>query len=658
MTRRNLAIFLALVVALQFGWPLATLGTVATLLYMPLWAAMLLVGVSIARSEHHALWPYLLLGAVFTAGGIGVGVGGGDVAFVAMYGAAALFQGALISVLLRRILDRATGDGVVLILAAVCVYLLLGGLFVALYGLAETVSPGSVVDGGADEVGWEQLIYFSYVTLATLGYGDVLPRRGVDPLARDAADRDRDAVPRHRDRPARRAVQRRRHRIDGHDVDGHDVDGHDVDGHDVDGHRLERRRVEHHRFERHRREGLRVSQLLAPVSVHRDRPMGTHVPVGPIELFFDLVYVFIIIQLSHFLLEHLDVEGVAQTLVLFAAVWWAWNYSAWAMNWLDPDSPRVRALLCVLMLLALGMGVSLPYAFADRAALFVGCYLAMQLLRSGYMVLAFRNYDATMQRNYEQLLTWSVLAAVPWVLGVTVDGNARLALWFAAVVIDYLAPRVGFTVPGRGATPMQSWSLRPEHLAERNELVLIISLGETILILGGVLSDLEEPTLGSFAATVLGFGLLVMLWWTYFDRHLPESPGDHSRAAEAGRTAFAYAHAAMVGGAIVVAVAIELVVAHPEGHADVPTALTAFGGPSLFLLGNITARRAQAGEQQTTRWLAMGALVVAGGLVLVLRDRIAPLVALALPVAVLTALAISDHRAVASAATTGTSAHA
>lgn len=187
MTRRSLTAFLALIVLLQFGWPVTAHGTVWSVLYMPLWAVMLLVGVLIARSEHQTLWPYVVLGVVFTVSGVGLVLGAGNrVAAFGMYGAAALFVAGLIGVLLRRILDRSSDDGVVLILAAVCVYLLLGGMFVALYGMAETIAPGSIVDGGnpGAPIGWQRLIYFSYVTLATLGYGDVLP---VSPWTRSLA---------------------------------------------------------------------------------------------------------------------------------------------------------------------------------------------------------------------------------------------------------------------------------------------------------------------------------------------------------------------------------------------------------------------------------------------------------------------------------------
>ncbi|SDK10643.1 low temperature requirement A protein (LtrA) [Actinopolyspora mzabensis] len=87
--------------------------------------------------------------------------------------------------------------------------------------------------------------------------------------------------------------------------------------------------------------------------------------VGAIELLFDLVYVFAIVQVSHALLSHLSWVGVLQAALLFGAVWWARNYSTWAMNWLDPSSGLVRVLNGLLMLAALGMSLGLPHAFAE-----------------------------------------------------------------------------------------------------------------------------------------------------------------------------------------------------------------------------------------------------------------------------------------------------
>lgn len=386
---------------------------------------------------------------------------------------------------------------------------------------------------------------------------------------------------------------------------------------------------------------MSVSQAAVPGSVLRDRREGEHLEIGPIELFFDLVYVLTIIQLSHHLLEHLTWRGALETSVLFLAVWWAWNYSAWAMNWLDPHSSIVRLLLVVLMVGAFGMAVALPHAFDDNAGLFVGGYLLMQLLRSGFMVAAFRGRDATMERNYTHLLIWSVVSALPWVAGALSVGDARLGWWILAVVIDYSAPWTGFFVPGRGSTPMSSWTLRPAHLAERNRLVFIIALGETVIISGSLLTDVEldAPTI---AAALLGFALLVTLWWNYFNPFV--EPADTGDTAAAGRSSFAYAHAAMVAGAIAVAVGIEIVAAHPSEPLEAAYVIVLFAGPMLYLAGNAWFLRNHIERPLTDRLLAVVALAVVGIVCFMMRESMSPLVVLGAVTAVMAGLATTSTR--------------
>src|SRR5262245_56952842 len=123
-----------------------------------------------------------------------------------------------------------------------------------------------------------------------------------------------------------------------------------------------------------------------PASVLRERSGDAPPPVTTMELFFDLVYVFAVTQLSHHLAEHLTLRGAVQTLILFLAVWWAWNYTAWATNWIDPDRRPVRALMIVLMGLSLVMSAAIPEAFGERAAAFAIAYVALQLVRSTFMV--------------------------------------------------------------------------------------------------------------------------------------------------------------------------------------------------------------------------------------------------------------------------------
>src|SRR5919109_668369 len=163
---------------------------------------------------------------------------------------------------------------------------------------------------------------------------------------------------------------------------------------------------------------------LMPSPVLRERTPDAAPPVTSVELFFDLVYVFAVTQLSQHLLHDLTLRGALETLVLFLAVWWAWNYTAWATNWIDPERPAVRVLMLVLMLISLVMSAKIPRAFEDEAVGFASAYVAIQVVRSGFMVYALRGRQ--MAQNYAQLLAWSCLAGAVWIAGAFLEAYARL----------------------------------------------------------------------------------------------------------------------------------------------------------------------------------------------------------------------------------------
>ncbi len=329
------------------------------------------------------------------------------------------------------------------------------------------------------------------------------------------------------------------------------------------------------------------------------------------ELFFDLVYVFSIIQLSHFLLYHLSWLGAIQAATLFAAVWWAWNYTAWATNWIDPDHPAGRLLLVALMACAFAMAVAIPTAFSTGATLFVGAYVTMALVRGIYMALVFRGQR--MGQNYAQLSVWSGVSALFWIAGALLP-DLRTLLWIVGVVVDYAAPYIGFWLPGKGATPMDTWTLSGLHLLERNQQVFIIALGESILLLGGTLIG---TTLGAgyLGAAALGFAIIVAMWWLYFVRttekgeHAFAHGEDHTRLA---RASLAYSHGIMVAGAIVVAVGIEMIIAHPFDAVHIPTVLVATAGPALYLLGSVLFERSVSGDTPVAHLVAIVGLAVLG----------------------------------------------
>jgi low temperature requirement protein LtrA len=390
-----------------------------------------------------------------------------------------------------------------------------------------------------------------------------------------------------------------------------------------------------------------------PMTALRDRARATR--VTNMELFFDLVYVFAVTQLSHRLLEHLTARGALETLVLFLAVWWAWNYTAWATNWIDPDQLPVRVLLVVLMLLSLLMSAAIPEAFGDRALTFAAAYVAIQIVRSAFMVAALRG-DA-MRRNYAHLLAWSAIAGVVWIAGALADGDARLALWIAALVVDYTAPMHGFRLPRAGATSMRAWTLAGGHLAERNQLVVIIALGESILVTGATYSALERTAAGTTAFVVAFLGS-VALWWAYFAYHAEEGARRISAAfdpARMGRAGYAYAHAIMVAGIIVAAVGDEKVIAHPSSELDFATAAVILGGPALYLAGNALFNTALSGRVPRSRLVAIAVLAALGALAPFLTPLALAIAATAVVVGLVGADTIARRGAVAPlAATEGT----
>lgn len=188
--------------------------------------------------------------------------------------------------------------------------------------------------------------------------------------------------------------------------------------------------------------------------------------VGEVELFYDLVFVFAITQLSHGLLEQLTPLGALRTGLLFLGVWWMWIYTAWTTNWLNPDSTPVRQLLFVMMLLGLAMSSALPLAFAGKGLLFALAYVAQHALRTLYVVRAF-GPRTPLGRNFLRILVWLAASGVCWILGGLSDPLPRMGWWVAALAIEFLGPVSLFRVPGLGASSTSDWKVDPHHMAER-----------------------------------------------------------------------------------------------------------------------------------------------------------------------------------------------
>lgn len=349
--------------------------------------------------------------------------------------------------------------------------------------------------------------------------------------------------------------------------------------------------------------------VMSRSSLLRDRT--EHARVTNVELFFDLVFVFAVTQLSHNLIEHFSALGLVQTTVLFMAVWWVWIYTAWCTNWLDPERASVRLMLFVLMLLGLVLSTSIPMAFEAGAPVFAAAYVAMQLGRTVFTLLALKGHRPANYRSFQRIVSWFALSAVFWIAGALAPGEWRLASWITALAIEYIAPSVSFWTPALGGSATTDWDVEGGHMAERSSLFIIIALGESILVTGSTFGNLPW-TPASITGFLGAFVGSVAMWWIYFNigagrasRHIAGS-GDPGRVA---RLSYTYLHLPLVAGIIVAAVGDDLVLAHPTGHADAKVAAVLIGAPALYLVGNLLFKRATAASPAFSHMVGLGLLV-------------------------------------------------
>ena len=331
---------------------------------------------------------------------------------------------------------------------------------------------------------------------------------------------------------------------------------------------------------------MHVSDYRGPLRTRN----GGEQRVTPLELFFDLVYVFAVTQLSHRLLEHLSVRGVLETLMLFLMVWGVWVYTAWFTNWFDPDRLPVRLVLVAVMLASLLMSVAIPEAFGKRGLMFALAYVAIQVGRTAFTFIALRKSlgaSHPLSRTFQRILTWFVGAGVVWILGGLLGGEARYALWLLALAVDYSGPVVGYYIPALGRSRTGEWTIEGGHFAERCQLFVIIALGESILVTGTTFAEIEASAVAVLAFVVAFLGS-VALWWIYFSRSAEaarEVIASSEDPGRLGRSAYTYFHMPMIAGIIAVAAADELTVAHPGEPGTLASITLTLGGTALFVAG-------------------------------------------------------------------------
>lgn len=314
------------------------------------------------------------------------------------------------------------------------------------------------------------------------------------------------------------------------------------------------------------------------------------------ELFFDLVFVFGLIQLSHTLATDFSPTAAVEAAILILAVWWVWINTTWVTNLLDTEREPVRYMLFALMFAGILMAIALPEAFGEHALPFAAIYVAMQVGRSAFAAYAFGDVDQPSAKTFLRITLWAAIAGIFWIAGALSTIDLRIAFWIIAISIEYAAPLVRYFLPGLGNASKETLSLSGEHMAERCALFVIICLGETILTTGrnAVEHMAADRTFVVFCSAFLS---TVIMWWIYF-HHGQEEAAEKVETTSSPETVahnlFTYGHFPIVAGIILTAVGEDFSLSHAGEEGNLKHGLAMLGGPALFLCGNIWVKMASA----------------------------------------------------------------
>ena len=358
------------------------------------------------------------------------------------------------------------------------------------------------------------------------------------------------------------------------------------------------------------------------------------VSADPVELFFDLAFVFALARLVGFIHDDLAAVTLVRALVLFALLWWAWSQFTWAANAVGSATRGVRVVLLAATVATVPMGAAIPAAYEQAGVVFALSWSVLLLAGLAVYLVGVRR-DAG-HLDAVRHFAWRSLPGVALVLaGAFVpDPAARTVLW-----------GLGFVALVAAAARSASAGFRivPSHFAERYGLIVIVALGETVVAVGvGVGSRATE--VGVVASLVAGGVLASSLWWAYFDHTAPAAEARlHATPVEArgpvARDVYTYLHLPVAMGIVLVAVALEEVVAHPGD----PLALAVRGvlaaGLLLFLGGLVAIEWQAVGRVRPTRPAALAALV----LLSLVSTGLAGLVVIAVVDVVLLAALVADR---------------
>ncbi len=319
--------------------------------------------------------------------------------------------------------------------------------------------------------------------------------------------------------------------------------------------------------------------------------------VTPFELFFDLVFVFGLTQVTAYLADNPTWHGLARGVLLLSTLWWAWTGYAWLTNTISPDRDAVLAALLVAMAAMFVAALVVPTAFTEHALLFGIAFLVVNLMHVTLYALAARG-DPDLFGAVLRMARSSLIAATVILVAAFVSDDLRPYFWLAALAIGMFGPALNDT---------SAWRLHPAHFVERHGLVIIIALGESLIAVGVGARETSFSARVVIAA-LLGLAVATSFWVAYFDffavrfeRVLNERQGA-ARIALA-RDVYSYLHLPMVVGIVLTAFAMRTAVAHVRHDLDTVSALALCGGSALYVASYVAIR------YRTSRTLGRGRLV-------------------------------------------------
>ncbi|MFE0529852.1 low temperature requirement protein A [Micromonospora parva] len=316
------------------------------------------------------------------------------------------------------------------------------------------------------------------------------------------------------------------------------------------------------------------------------RPPGPAVPPSFLELFFDLAFILVFAQLSHDLVKSLTWHGAFETLVLLLTTWWVWVLTVWVTDLFNPRLPKIQMMVILIMLGVMLMALVMPTAFETRALFFAGGYLAIHIARDGLLIPATRA-NRTVQARSIRVIFWHGLTSPLWIGGAFAHGGTQLALWSAALVIEYVSATYGWPTPGLGRTALAARIFAGPHLHERHLQILVIAIGEMVLGVGlrVVGSPFAFESVAAAAAAFVG-ALLVFLIYVNRVRELVAGPSITLLEQTRRGILMSHSHLVMVAGIVVLAAAADLAARDPLQRESVAWTIAVSGGPALFLLGS------------------------------------------------------------------------